>query len=317
MFDTVEVGRRIARLRKDKDMTQLELADVMNVSYQAVSNWERGASMPDMGKLPQLAETLGVSIDELLGGGRGSALVQHVADGSEETYIREGDVSIDDAGEAAVVLKPRQVRRVVRLIVDGRARSPEAGEGGQEQDGESDGAEERRERISLESVAALAPFIDEDTLGELAARVTEEYGICELTPLAPFLDEDVLAEMALDAAKRGARIGEIVPLAPFLGEDTLAELAACVTEEYGVGELTPLAPFLTEDALNKFAMSAAKSGARLGEIVPLAPFLGKDALGQLVRNAMENGASALELSPIAPFLDENTLRFVLRAGKHG
>ena len=39
MFNTVSVGRRIAELRKGKDMTQMELADLMGVSYQAVSNW--------------------------------------------------------------------------------------------------------------------------------------------------------------------------------------------------------------------------------------------------------------------------------------
>ena len=54
MFDAVEIGRRISRLRKEKDMTQPALADVMGVSFQAVSNWERGASMPDIGKLPGL-----------------------------------------------------------------------------------------------------------------------------------------------------------------------------------------------------------------------------------------------------------------------
>ena len=75
MFDTRKIGMKIAVLRKAKDMTQLELADKMLVSYQAVSNWERGASMPDIGKLPELAEALGVSVDELLGSGRGSELV--------------------------------------------------------------------------------------------------------------------------------------------------------------------------------------------------------------------------------------------------
>ena len=56
MFDAVEIGRRISRLRKEKDMTQPALADKMGVSFQAVSNWERGASMPDIGKLPELAK---------------------------------------------------------------------------------------------------------------------------------------------------------------------------------------------------------------------------------------------------------------------
>lgn len=44
MFDTVKVGKTISRLRKEKNITQMGLADMMGVSYQAVSNWERGVS---------------------------------------------------------------------------------------------------------------------------------------------------------------------------------------------------------------------------------------------------------------------------------
>ena len=44
MFDTRITGKKIAALRKAKNMTQMELADEMGVSYQAVSNWERGVS---------------------------------------------------------------------------------------------------------------------------------------------------------------------------------------------------------------------------------------------------------------------------------
>jgi len=51
MFDMNEVGRRISTARKDKNMTQMELADRLNISFQAVSNWERGISMPDISKL--------------------------------------------------------------------------------------------------------------------------------------------------------------------------------------------------------------------------------------------------------------------------
>ena len=62
-----EIGVRISNLRKERDMTQLELADKMGVSYQAVSSWERGATMPDISRLPDISQVLGVSIDELLG----------------------------------------------------------------------------------------------------------------------------------------------------------------------------------------------------------------------------------------------------------
>ena len=44
MFDMKQVGKQIADLRKENNMTQMELADKMGVSFQAVSNWERGIS---------------------------------------------------------------------------------------------------------------------------------------------------------------------------------------------------------------------------------------------------------------------------------
>lgn len=65
MFSTIDVGRRIGRLRKNKNMTQMELADLMGVSFQAVSCWERGVTMPDISKLPELAVIFGVKIDDI------------------------------------------------------------------------------------------------------------------------------------------------------------------------------------------------------------------------------------------------------------
>ena len=67
MFDTLKVAKRIRDGRNAKNMTQMELADKLGVSFQAVSNWERGASMPDISKLSDLSEILSISISELLG----------------------------------------------------------------------------------------------------------------------------------------------------------------------------------------------------------------------------------------------------------
>ena len=61
------LGRRIARLRLQNGMTQERLANIMNVSAQAVSKWENDQSYPDILLLPVLARTFGVSVDELLG----------------------------------------------------------------------------------------------------------------------------------------------------------------------------------------------------------------------------------------------------------
>ena len=62
------IGKRIALLRREKNLTQEELAQHMGVSPQAVSKWENDQTCPDISALPKLARFLGVSVDELLEG---------------------------------------------------------------------------------------------------------------------------------------------------------------------------------------------------------------------------------------------------------
>jgi transcriptional regulator with XRE-family HTH domain len=59
-------GTMIASLRKEKGMTQLDLAEKMGVTDKAVSKWERNLSFPDVNSLPKLAEIFEVSVDELM-----------------------------------------------------------------------------------------------------------------------------------------------------------------------------------------------------------------------------------------------------------
>ncbi len=67
MNDTVNMGNRIAELRKAAGLTQEQLASKLSISAQAVSKWETGASFPDISILPELCAILGVTTDELLG----------------------------------------------------------------------------------------------------------------------------------------------------------------------------------------------------------------------------------------------------------
>ena len=53
-FNMSQIGRRISKLRKEQNLTQVELADKLGITYQAVSNWERGDTMPDISKLAEL-----------------------------------------------------------------------------------------------------------------------------------------------------------------------------------------------------------------------------------------------------------------------
>lgn len=69
-MNSLESGKFIAQLRKDRQLTQNDLADLLQVTNKAVSRWETGEGFPDIVILPKLAELLHVTIDELLAGKR-------------------------------------------------------------------------------------------------------------------------------------------------------------------------------------------------------------------------------------------------------
>ena len=64
----MNIGERITALRKEKNISQTELAKRLNVSRQAVSKWEQGTSSPDTDRLIQLAEILGTEVEYLATG---------------------------------------------------------------------------------------------------------------------------------------------------------------------------------------------------------------------------------------------------------
>src|SRR5574344_1161916 len=67
-MDQEKFGKFIKDIRKRNNLTQKQLADKYNVTYQAVSKWENGLNMPDTSLMKQISKDFGISIDELLEG---------------------------------------------------------------------------------------------------------------------------------------------------------------------------------------------------------------------------------------------------------
>lgn len=63
-----EIGKFIAKCRKEKKLTQVQLAEKLNITDRAVSKWETGKSMPDSSIMLELCEILGITVNELLSG---------------------------------------------------------------------------------------------------------------------------------------------------------------------------------------------------------------------------------------------------------
>ena len=71
-MDAGKTGRFIAKKRRERNMSQKELAQHLNITDKAVSKWERGLSFPDITILIPLSEALEVSLYDLLTGGCGN-----------------------------------------------------------------------------------------------------------------------------------------------------------------------------------------------------------------------------------------------------
>ena len=63
-----KIGKFIAECRKEKNLTQVQLAEKLNMSYKSISKWETGRGMPDSSIMLELCEFLGISVNELLSG---------------------------------------------------------------------------------------------------------------------------------------------------------------------------------------------------------------------------------------------------------
>lgn len=65
-----EIGKFISSCRKDKGLTQMQLAEMLNITNRAVSKWETGKSCPDVSIMLELCDILGITVNELLSGER-------------------------------------------------------------------------------------------------------------------------------------------------------------------------------------------------------------------------------------------------------
>lgn len=72
-MDQKKIGAFIAQCRKEKKLTQMQLAELLDITNQAVSKWENGKGMPDVSLLQPLCTALGISLNELFSGERISA----------------------------------------------------------------------------------------------------------------------------------------------------------------------------------------------------------------------------------------------------
>lgn len=345
MFEMEQIGKRIAGLRKTNNLTQQDLADQLGVTYQAVSNWERGLSMPDVVRLKDLAAFFNLSIDELLGNEKDARIVR-VASGEDEAdtiqelvdsapYMKPRDLEeellkkagLTKAEEAPVnTATPPEVVSQKPSVPDSPSPLSNAPSGEDatqaplQADPETSGTAEASDEptLGLEDILAMAPFISSDTLSLLIRHLLADSNLANkdfLTQLAPFLDSEDLAqlvEMSLDSPG-GFSVQTLLPLLPHLDSEALDGLVTKILETDSIGPelLLKMAPFLESDTLTRIIRSEGPDSRFPDEVLfGLAPFLEQEAIELLLARA--KGSPEL-IRRLLPFTDTEIMdQFVRR-----
>ena len=254
MFDMRKIGKRIAELRKSKNITQMALADMMGISFQAVSNWERGESMPDISKLGELSDIFGVSIDDILCNKRAAEIVEEISAGEKPS-----DITPEELTETVPLMAPKQAEESIK---------------------------ENKNKMTISQLVALAPFMNEDDLGEVVRELAKNGGsLKDVAALAPFMDEDDIGELAKEKLKNGGTLEEIVAFAPFMDEDDIGELAKEKLKNGGTLEdIVAFAPFMDDDDIKELAKEKLKSSGKIEDISAFVPFMDEDDIGEIIKH---------------------------------
>ena len=254
MFDTNHVSNMLKNARVKKNLTQSALAEKLGVTYQAVSNWERGNSLPDISNLPAICQILDVNLYVLLGASQGSEFVNKVLSGS---YDLTGE-SIENIVSMAPMIPPEQLITALKNN-DSPIRD-------------------------MSVLIQIAPFVDGDTLEELGKNVVPtNFG--EIIALTPFVSGATCAKWIdmLDSIEEcDLDVGLLSALGPFLPTEKMDRLSERVIPDTLV-VLDSVAPFLSQAALDNLAnrLDSISLDDYLVGVQCLAPFLSKETLMKL------------------------------------
>lgn len=255
MFDTMKIAKRIKQARIDKNMTQMNLADEMGVSYQAVSNWERGNSMPDISKLEDLCRVLGLSVNQLLG-------MEEPAAAAVSKAIQEEELTVEELREVAPMLPPSDVREKTEKA-------------------------KKKKKLDLSRIADIAPFLDEEYLDELVLEADLE-DLDGLDELAPFLSRATLDKIVERAGLDDFDV--IEEIAPFLSRESLDKLVGRCAEAGEMEQISELAPFVSRETLDNLVagvIGGKYPNCDFEDLEEIYPFMSKETLRKLARFLME------------------------------
>ena len=275
-FDMRRIGQTIARLRRKQNLTQMALADLMGVSFQAVSNWERGQSMPDVSKLPELADIFSVSVDELLGR-QAPPIVTHAMSDDLEEYLQSAPVSLPEAAQVAPVLLPGHMEQITDQLLGLRDLLPLTELVRDEASAQAPAAELPAD-VRAPELIDLLPYLSTEKVDALLRGNAADEAF--VSACLPFASSRLLTELASTWERDGR---DIQPLVPFLQTSTV-DTIVCTMKVRGES-ISALAPFMSSGALERIFLDRLRQKKPVRSLLP---FVGSDLLSRLADAAAKS-----------------------------
>ncbi|MBR2798795.1 MAG: helix-turn-helix transcriptional regulator [Clostridia bacterium] len=267
MIDNIQVGKTIARLRQNKNMTQQQLAAALSVSHQAVSKWETGAALPDVQTLVALTRLFGITIEQLL---EGEVLEDRVEPPKPASPFDEPIQNIGNFVNNIVDSVGSIFRSDRKDAGDDGARDAEpvkpVQEGGE---GESDGQEASE-----------------------AQQEAEPFDVQTLLQMAPFMTKAAVDELLLENRDK-LTPADIARFAPFASQECLEKLIQTNDEQLDWDALRKVAPFLKREMVDNLARAAAKGGRTVKRAVDQSG-INTDELGRTMQDVGQKIGAGVE-----------------------
>jgi transcriptional regulator with XRE-family HTH domain len=273
MFDMIEIGKRLSRLRRNANLTQMEVAERLGISFQAVSYWERGKSLPDISNLVMIAELYHASIDEILDNERQSRAVHNFV----------SDKKVSDLLEIISIMKPEEI---ITAIENSKINVTE-----------------------FEQIYDAAPYLDEEILSSLAIKYSDKVlYFSQICRIACYISRYALDVIALDNSDKVLSFSQVCEIACRMSKNSISRLSQENSKKVeAFSQICNIAVFIDLPSLCRLVADNENKVEQFSQICNIACFINKETVSRLAYLHSHKVESFSQIHNLACYLDNKAL----------
>lgn len=243
MFDMKSIGENISEMRKASGLTQMDMAEKLGISFQAVSNWERGVSMPDISKLSALSRLFNVTIDEILNNTADNSDIVRTSDEHQSTASPDFATNNEDP-----ILKEQ--------FSDTETSNDYAAESA-DNDVTSD---EVINQEYINSLQRIAVFVDKSVVDKGVEKIIKHQEYAEqAASLLCFMSRSTADKLADVLIEKSVDFSVFQRLLCFISKEKVDAYAKKISD-LDIGAIKQMAPFMNKAALTDIAKKMLAEG---------------------------------------------------------